>query len=180
MGSVIHIAGLDVVLVEVFAGPCSVDRQRRLPAYGFGPARFGHGAAGNGNVHLVVDARFQGAFHVDKVVVGFADIRFSRSISDYFFFFVLTGKQVGDLYHVFFKGFAAIVRRQVDIPHGSSAAVRAHLHLLVVLQVQACLRGCIKRQKSIVMCFRQAFHIQLRISSVYIGACIQVDIVGAV
>ena len=127
-----------------------------------------------------MDARFQGAFHVDKVVVGFADIRFSRSISDYFFFFVLTGKQVGDLYHVFFKGFAAIVRRQVDIPHGSSAAVRAHLHLLVVLQVQACLRGCIKRQKSIVMCFRQAFHIQLRISSVYIGACIQVDIVGAV
>ena len=65
------------------------------------------------------------------------------------------------------------------MPHGIRAARCPHLHLLMILQIQVQFRVRIERKQRIVMGFRQAFYIELRIRAVHVGPGVQVNIMGA-
>ena len=94
----------------------------------------------NLNLHIVLDTGLQQTLHVDKVVVCFRHAGHARRIPYGLGVFRLAGYQVVNLYRFFLKGFAAVFRRYINMAHGSRAAVFAHNHLLVVLQVQIGIR----------------------------------------
>ena len=180
LGRIIHIAGLDIVLVEVFAGTSGVDDQLRLSAYRRNAACFGYSTAGNGNIHLVVDARFQCAFHVYKVIVRLFDISFTRLIRDQ----TRTRRgiwleQIIDYLGVLLYRFRPVVRRYVDIADRCGVSAGADFYLMIVFHVifKAGLR--FKRSDRIVVTFHNTRQLYLSICPVHIAACVKVNIVTA-
>ena len=93
------------------------------------------------NLYIVLVAGLQEAFHLYKIVVGLVKVLIALLVAQQRLLRILAGKEVGGLDDGLLHVLAAFVGRDVDIADGDALAAAAHLHLMVVLQVDVQFRA---------------------------------------